>query len=153
MKQRHPSLPKDDMPIMASDDVAVYVKWVNSTNCLVVDWQDDVDVAPEFAKHLIPDGAFDYDYDSRVMKMRFNGKHQQFTLREDGNDGFRSVVLLNSVLTPEYELRWFSISKGSDTPVFLIRPQEWWKEFSLNYTKECRKNFLSIKQFAKLQNL
>jgi len=57
---------------------------------------------------------------------------------------------LNSVLSPDYEIRCLSVSNGSDTLIFLPLKTEMWQLIETEFPEEVSRHFVKIAESPNL---
>lgn len=109
---------------------------------LIVDWQDnDEDIVEECADLL---GLSDLKAEMRpnqqsigfAMDIVFDQKRINVPFDADGADRDTTLISLNKILQPEYEMRLCQASMGDDEIEFLVLPTELWGKLQRRYGRD-----------------
>src|SRR5262249_4741313 len=112
------------------------------THCVVIDWRDDIETVLGDVKRMLPEGYLTYGQtDEQTWELQCHGESRTIVAPE----GVKHEPLLraiNQALSPEYEMRIFTPTIG-DGYSLLVRPPNWWRDFSAAYPSRARKLFVT----------
>ncbi|MGL5275189.1 hypothetical protein [Myroides sp.] len=100
-----------------------------------VDWSDYDDAIVEYIEKCLLTGHLtasieDQPNDQLLLKVIYDSKEYTHII-VDRDD---TIIWLNSILMPDYEIRFCKISDGSDTLAFLPLTREHWHQLETIYT-------------------
>jgi len=111
-----------------------------------VDWREEDDAIIRYCEDIIKTGYLSATYQDVDNEIGFNiiinYKEQEYPIPYKGKEADRdtTIITLNEVLRPEYEIRFCEDSAGSDTLAFLpLKAVQWAeleKEFGTNKIEE-----------------
>lgn len=109
---------------------------------LIVDWQDnDEDIVAECAALL--EGS-DLKAELRpsqqtngfAMDIVFDQKRVSVPYAKDGSDRDTTLISLNEILQPEYQIRLCQASMGDDEIEFMLLPTSLWEKLQRRYGRD-----------------
>jgi hypothetical protein len=134
----------EEEPLLTGTDDAVS-EFVDADRCIVIDWRDTEEDTVWNVQQWLPEGTFDFQVASEgnegytVITVRFRDREDTFTLLPRSQNNFRTLLWVEQILLPDYEIKLFRCTEGDDTHGFLLRSTEWWaafrKEFPTRYTE------------------
>lgn len=124
-----------------------------------VDWREEDDAIVQYCEDIIQTNSLSATYKNADNKMGFeiiiSYKGQKYTIpyKGEGADRDTTIITLNEILRPEFEIRLCKDSIGSDTLAFLpLKAQQWLdleKEFG---TEKVEKYFGRISKDSRMFN-
>jgi hypothetical protein len=98
-----------------------------------VDWREEDDAVVEYCEKLLQTGQL-----SATMEDKPDGLELQITFqgavhREMIVDRDRTIIFLNTIIQPNYEIRFCKASDGSDTLAFLPLTATEWQQLEAQY--------------------
>lgn len=102
-----------------------------------VDWREYDDVIVASIEKCLQTGHLiatieDMPNDELQLKVNYDGNSYTHIIV----DRDHSIIWLNQILQPDYEIRFCKISEGSDTLAFLPLTREHWRQLETIYTLE-----------------
>ncbi|AJA68136.1 hypothetical protein HX045_10480 [Myroides odoratimimus] len=102
-----------------------------------VDWSEYDDAIVEYIETCLQTGHLsasieDLPNEQLQLKVNYDNKIHTHIIVDRDN----TIIWLNSILQPEYEIRFCKISDGSDTLAFLPLTREHWRQLETIYTLE-----------------
>lgn len=102
-----------------------------------VDWREYDDVIVDYIEKCLQTGHLnatieDMPNDELQLKVQYDNKVYTHLI-VDRDD---TIIWLNQILQPDYEIRFCKISDGSDTLAFLPLTREHWRQLETIYTLE-----------------
>ena len=76
--------------------------------------------------------------------IKFKGKEHIIEYKKEGTDRDTTIKTLNKVLSPDYEIRFWMDSIGSDTLGFFPKTSKFWKELEDEFGAEKVRKYFSI---------
>ena len=133
-------------------------EFVDCDRCLVVDWRGTEEEVLDDARQFLPMDSLTYeqiemDSDSIVLRVRFMGRDDTISLPAQPQNNFRVLLRLSSLLQPDFDIKLFRCTDGSDTQGFLIRPKAWWDAYRSSYPKQYAEIFTDVSALTKLWDL
>jgi len=127
----------EEKPLLSGSDDEVS-DFVDCERCMVVDWRGTIEEAIDDAARWLPPGSLKYqvtyaDDESATVELHFRDRNDKITLPAQEQDNFRILLRVGRILQPEYLIRIFRCTEGSDTNAFLLRPTAWWTAFQSQY--------------------
>ncbi|BAP32491.1 uncharacterized protein CHSO_3454 [Chryseobacterium sp. StRB126] len=109
---------------------------LNNQHIFWVDWREEDDAIVEYCEKCLQTDALKAEmaYSGEDIFLTIQYKDQTF--REKVIDRDPTLIFLNRVLQPDYEIRFCKGSDGSDTLAFLPLSKEEWEELERNHGKE-----------------
>lgn len=104
-----------------------------------VDWREEDDAIVEYCESILKTGSLSaevVDADNEAgfeMYITFKDKCAKVPLVVGPEDHHITLVALNEILAPDYEIRFCIDSNGSDTVAFLPLPTEAWRQLEAEY--------------------
>jgi hypothetical protein len=126
--------------------------------CMIVDWRDYEEEAIGEAIRFLPGGSFTYeisypDDETIAIRLRFRDREDAFSLPFQPQNNFRALLRVWRLLQPDYDIKIFRCTDGSDTHRFLLRPSEWWTACRTAYPKQYEKIFRDISDLTRMWRL
>ena len=112
----------------------------------LVDWRDQEDWILDEIIARMPDGLLSYRWtdDQQDLMATYKGFETPLGLTSTPADRYVALRALNKILMPDYEIRVFSISFGSDTHTFYLQPSSWWSEMDAHFAARMSSVFTKI---------
>lgn len=117
--------------------------WENSTKLVWIDWREYDEEIINYIENVIQSGKLIGKNEDADNKMGFNiiieWKGNEYKISypdEEGSDRDTTIKTLNKVIQPEYEIRLFMESLGSDTLAFVPLSKEEWEELEKDFGEE-----------------
>lgn len=117
--------------------------WENCTKLVWIDWREEDDSIINYIENVIQSGKLIGKNENADNKMGFNiiiewnGKEYKISYpNEEGSDRDTTIKTLNKVIQPEYDIRLFMESLGSDTLAFVPLTKEEWEELEKDFGVE-----------------
>lgn len=117
--------------------------WENSTKLIWIDWREEDDSIINYVEKVIQSKKLIGKNEDADNKMGFNiiiewkGKDYKISYpNEEGSDRDTTIKTLNKIIQPEYEIRLFMESLGSDTLSFVPLAKEEWEELEKEFGVE-----------------
>lgn len=109
-----------------------------------VDWREEDDAIVEYCEKCLNTGSLQaemtYSRDDVFLIIQYKDQ----TFKEKVIDRDPTLIFLNTVLQPDYEIRFCKDSDGSDTLAFLPLSKEEWTELESIHGKEKLDNLFEI---------
>ncbi len=119
-----------------------------------VDWREFDDAIVEYCEDRIKTGCFnatlDYNQetDKNILNVNYKGENFQLEITDSRDP---SLIFINNLLAPEYEVRFCLITCPSDTLGFIILSSQQWQEIEKHIAKaELDKLFEPIDNNSKM---
>ena len=115
-----------------------------------VDWREEDDAIVEYCESIIGSGSLDAelaDADNDAgfeMYISYREKRVKVPLVIGIEDRHITLVSLNEILVPDYEVRFCIDSNGSDTLAFLPLPSDVWRDLEAQYGDALAKRFYRL---------
>lgn len=115
-----------------------------------VDWREEDDAIVEYCESIIQTGnltseVVDADNDAGFeMYINYKDKRAKVPLAIGTEDRHITIVTLNEVLTPDFEVRFCIDSNGADTLAFLPLATGEWRELETQYGESLAKRFYKL---------
>lgn len=117
--------------------------WENSRKLVWIDWREYDEDIINYVEKVIQSGKLIGKNEDTDNKMGFNiiiewkGKEYKISYpNEEGSDRDTTIKTLNKIIQPEYEIRLFMESLGSDTLAFVPLSKEEWEELEKDFGEE-----------------
>lgn len=124
--------------------------WGNSTKLVWINWREYDEDIVNYVEKVIQSGKLIGKNEDADNKMGFNiiieWKGMEYKIsypNEEGSDRDTTIKTLNKVIQPEYEIRLFMESLGSDTLAFVPLSKEEWEELEKEFVVEKVKYYFS----------
>lgn len=136
--------------IEGSDASAQEELWDDDETLFWVDWREEDENIPRYCEELIETGNLSgtvYDIDEEpgfAMDILYRGVSTRVPLIEGPEDRHITLVTLNNVLKPDYELRYYIPSHGSDGAAIVPLPMRVWEELEAEFGPKVAKLFYRI---------
>lgn len=133
----------------------------NCTKLVWIDWREYDEDIINYIENVIQSGKLigkNEDTDNKMgfnIIIEWNGKKYKISYpNEEGSDRDTTIKTLNKVIQPEYEIRLFMESLGSDTLAFVPLSKEEWEELEKEFGEEKVNYYFSkIKDNSKMFDL
>ena len=128
---------QEEKPLLTGSDDAVS-DFVDCQRCMVVDWRGTIEETIDDAVRWLPPGLLTYqtkwtDDENVTVDLHCRDRQDSFTLPPQEQNNFRALLRVGRILEPEYQIKIFRCTEGSDTQGFLLRPAAWWAAFRSQY--------------------
>ena len=117
--------------------------WENCTKLVWIDWREYDEEIINYVESVIHLEKLIGKIENVDNKMGFDiiiewkGKEYKVSYPdEEGSDRDTTIKTLNKIIQPEYEIRLFMESLGSDTLAFVPLAKEEWEEFEREFGEE-----------------
>lgn len=117
--------------------------WEKEKKLVWIDWREYDEDIINYIENVIQSGKLigkNEDTDNKMgfnIIIEWNGKKYKISYpNEEGADRDTTIKTLNKVIQPEYEIRLFMESLGSDTLAFVPLAKEEWEEFEREFGEE-----------------
>lgn len=111
-----------------------------------VDWREDDSALTEYCESIIQTNKLSSVWEDDKLIIRYGDKSQVAPLTISGADRHITMVAINDILVPDYEIRMAWDSDGGDTLGFTILPTSEWSRLESQYGKDLvDKAFLQLK--------
>ena len=114
--------------------------WENCTKFVWIDWREYDEDIINYIENIIQSGKLIGKIEDADNQMGFeifiewNGEDYKISYpNEEGSDRDTTIKTLNKVIQPEYEIRLFMESLGSDTLAFVPLAKEKWGELEKDF--------------------
>ena len=129
--------------------------FVDCDRCLVVDWQGSEEEIIDDLIHFLPDNSLIYEQsfletDTMEMIIKFLGREDTISLPFQPQNNFRILLRVWKIIQPDYNIKLFRCTDGSDTLAFLLRSSEWWTSYQKSYPEQYSKVFRDLSKLCKL---
>lgn len=117
-----------------------------------VDWREEDDAIVEYCESILNTGSLaaeviETDNDEGFeFRIAYNGRHKTVPLTMSPEDRHITLITLNAVLLPEYEIRLCVASAGSDTLAFIPLETKAWNELRDRYGDTLEKHFYALQE-------
>ncbi len=119
------------------------LKFGSCEHCVVVDWRDDMETVLGAVRAKLPGGYLEYrPVDDETWEVCCHGVAHRLVTPKAGANSEPLLRSINRTLLPEHEMRIFTPTMG-DAYSLLVRPANWWSEFSATYPARARKLFVT----------
>lgn len=117
---------------------------LNSQLIFWVDWREEDDAIVEYCEKCLNTGTLNAEivYNGDVLLLTIDYKGNTFTEKIIDRDP--TLIFLNRVLQPDYEIRFCKGSDGSDTLAFLPLSKSEWLELENIHGKEKVNNLFEV---------
>jgi hypothetical protein len=108
---------------------------------MVVDWGEEDNAIIEYCEKILETGQLSAKFEDADNKqgfaitIQFGDKSLLIPYQGKGADRDTTLLALNEILHPEYEIRFCKASDDSDTLEFIPLPQELWHQLDLKYAE------------------
>jgi hypothetical protein len=147
----------EEQPLLtgSADEVADFVDW---DRCMIVDWRQSEDETIDDVIRFLPGGVLSYettyaDDDTVNIRIRYSHREDTVTLPMQPQNNFRILLRVWRLLQPEYDIKLFRCTDGSDTQGFLLRPTEWWTAYRTAYPRQYKKVFRDVADLNEMWGL
>ncbi len=136
--------------IEGSDVSAADEFWDDQATRFWVDWREEDDNIPRYCEELIKTGSLSgivYNIEEEpgfAVDILYKGVATRVPLIEGPEDRHITLVTLNKVLNPDYELRYYIPSHGSDGAAIVPLPMRVWEELEAEFGPKVAKQFYRI---------
>lgn len=121
-----------------------------------VDWREEDDAIVEYCESIINTGTLsaevvDADHDGGFdIYITYRKRRGRIPLTYDVADRHITVLALNAMLRPDYEVRYCIDSNGSDSGAFLPLANADWSELEEKFGEKLSSRFYRIKKSPNL---
>ena len=131
---------KEEEPIISGTKEEIEA-FVDCDRCLIVDRRGTEEELIHDLNSFLPKGALTYDVafpedDTVEIRLFFQDRKDVITLPFQPQNNFRVLLRIWTLLQPEYDIKIFQCTAGSDTHGFLLRPKEWWTNYQATYPEQ-----------------
>ena len=117
---------------------------------LWIDWREYDEEIIKYCEKFLQTG--DLDGEAREAEndkgfdivIKFKGKEYIIEYKGEGADRDSSIKALNKILSPDYEIRFWMDSIGSDTLGFFPKESKYWKELEKEFGIEKVRKYFSV---------
>jgi hypothetical protein len=109
-----------------------------------VDWREEDDAIVEYCEKCLNTGSLQAEMTYSGDDVFLTIQYKDQTFKEKVIDRDPTLIFLNTVLQPDYEIRFCKDSDGSDTLAFLPLSKEEWTELESIHGKEKLDNLFEI---------
>lgn len=135
--------------------------WEKEKKLVWIDWREYDEDIINYIENVIQSGKLigkNEDADNKMgvnIIIEWKGKEYKISyLNEEGSDRDTTIKTLNKIIQPEYEIRLFMESLGSDTLAFVPLSKEEWEELEKEFGEEKVNYYFSkIKDNSKMFDL
>jgi hypothetical protein len=144
----------EEQPLItgSDDDVA---EFVDCDRCMIVDWRGTEQETADDVIRFLPQGALTYeesfpdDDDTVAIRLRYRDREDSFSLPFQPQNNFRVLLRVWRLLQPDYDIKLFRCTDGSDTHGLLLRPTDWWTEYRSKHPEQYQKVFRDVSDLTK----
>jgi hypothetical protein len=114
---------------------------------LWVDHREDDEDIPKLCEHILKTGSLDGRWGGDEMMdlvISFRGVDHRISYPNPFADRDTSIIALNDILSPDFELRYCTASNGSDGAAFLPLTREQWNELDERFEDRLAPLFLPV---------
>lgn len=117
-----------------------------------VDWREEDDAIVEYCENILKTGDLSAELASTDDENGFKiyihrgGRRGRIPLTYSAEDRHITILALNVMLKPDYEVRYCIDGHGSDTGTFLPLPSATWSDLERKFGDRVAKRFYQIKQ-------
>lgn len=110
-----------------------------------VDWREDDGELAGYCETIIKTGSLSSKWEQDQLILSYKGKTTKVPLTYSGADRHITLIAINEILTPDFQIRFVWDSDGSDTLAFAILPSSRWAALEAQYGQETvAKAFLAL---------
>lgn len=115
-----------------------------------VDWREDDSAIVSYCEDILQTGSLEAEIvpaDNNAgieMFIMYNNKRVRVPLVIGLEDRHITLVTLNQILSPDFEVRFCKDSDGSDTLAFLPLSGDTWRELEMTYGDAVAKRFYQL---------
>ncbi|MES2982023.1 MAG: hypothetical protein V4727_06890 [Verrucomicrobiota bacterium] len=133
-------------------------EFVDCDRCLIVDWKCSEEEVLDDVRQFLPPNSLHYenieaDSGSVTLRVRFMGREDFIILPAKPQNNFRVLLRLSELVQPDFDMKIFRCTDGSDTHGFLIRSKAWWEFYRTSYPKQYDEIFRDMSDLTKLWDL
>ncbi len=129
-----------------------YIDFIAGRTDLVmeVDWREHDEDIIQYCEDILKTkqlSAICVDADNAQgfeLTIQFQSKQLKVDYRDDGADRDTTIIYLNQILQPEYEIRFCQASHGADTLAFLPLSQKSWRYLERQWGSQLDEYFVKI---------
>ncbi len=117
-----------------------------------VDWREEDDAIVQYCEDILQTGSLETEIVAANneagfdMFISYNSKRVRVPLVIGTEDRHITLVTLNQILSPDFEIRYCIDSHGSDTGAFLPLSCDTWRELEITYGNAVAKRFYQLQQ-------
>lgn len=117
-----------------------------------VDWREEDDAIVEYCESILQTGELaakivDSDSDAGFdLYITFRGNRSRVPLVIGSEDRHITIVVLNEILKPAFEIRLCVDSNGSDTLAFIPLPCETWEQLERQFSDKITNRFYCLQE-------
>jgi len=108
----------------------------DETEVFWVDWREEDSALAEYCESIIKSGKLSSLSKGEKLFIRYNQVSKEVPLTQSGSDRHITLITINKVLAPDYEIRMVWDSDGGDTLAFAILPRKEWGALEDEYGAE-----------------
>jgi hypothetical protein len=147
----------EEQPLLTGSDNDIE-EFVDCDRCMVIDWRGTEDETIDDAIRFLPQGALTYETtfpgpDTVAIRIRIREREDVISLPFRPQNNFRVLLRVWRLLQPDYDIKLFRCTDGSDTHAFLLRPAEWWRAYRAAYPQQYHKIFRDVSDLNELWDL
>lgn len=106
---------------------------------MVVDWGEEDDAIVQYCEKILETGHLSAELEDADNKQGFTltvhyaEKSLVIPYQSEGADRDTTLLALNEILQPDYDIRWCKVSDGNDTLEFIPLPKILWHRLDMKY--------------------
>lgn len=108
----------------------------NNSEVFWVDWREDDDVLAEYCDSIMETHKLSSSWEGDRLLIRYGEVTKEVPLSNSCADRHITLLTINEILSPDYEVRMVWDSDGGDTLAFTVLPTEKWLELETRYGKD-----------------
>ncbi|QDU75037.1 hypothetical protein Pan97_20580 [Bremerella volcania] len=136
--------------LSSSDSESIQTLLDDEETVFWVDWREEDDVLVEYCEEILQTGelsAEELDADNEAgfeLFVQYQERRIKVPLETGEGDRHITLVSINQVLKPDYEIRFCIDSNGSDTLAFLPLPTTDWQALESEFGEAVDKHFYRL---------
>ena len=147
----------EEQPLLTGSDSEI-AEFVDCDRCMIIDWRGTEDETIDEATRFLPAGALTYETtfpgeETIALRIHFRDREDFVSLPFKPQNNFRVLLRVWRLLQPDYDIKLFRCTEGSDTHGFLLRPSEWWTTYRTAYAEQYQKIFRDVTDLNDLWEL
>ncbi|CAK7058435.1 MULTISPECIES: hypothetical protein [Fusobacterium] len=142
--------------LVAGLEDRIDVLWEDK-DILWVDWREYDEAIIKHCEKILQTGELDGEARESESDMGFDivikFRNKEYIIKYPGEEADRDTTIktLNKVLSPDYEIRFWLDSIGSDTLAFIPKESKYWRELENEFgTEKVRKYFSVIDENSRM---
>ena len=106
---------------------------------MIVDWREYDDAIVEYCENILETGQLSAELEDAdnqqgfTITIHYAEKSLVIQYQGDGADRDTTLLALNEIIQPDYEIRYCIASEGSDTGLFIPLPKTLWHYLDTKY--------------------